>query len=86
MVKNPTANAGDTRDVGSVPGLGIFPWGRKWQPTPVFLPGKFHGQRNLVGYSPRDNRELDMTDQHSGAYFHSHSTSPGLRSTIFPTS
>ena len=26
-------------------------WGRKWQPTPVFLPGKFHGQRSLVGYS-----------------------------------
>ena len=29
-----------------------IPWKRKWQPTPVFLPGKFHGQRNLVGYSP----------------------------------
>ena len=27
-------------------------WRRKWQPTPVFLPGKSHGQRNLVGYSP----------------------------------
>ena len=27
-------------------------WGRKWQPTPAFLPGKFHGQRSLVGYSP----------------------------------
>ena len=26
-------------------------WSRKWQPTPIFLPGKFHGQRNLVGYS-----------------------------------
>ena len=29
-----------------------IPWRRKWQPTPVFLPGKFHEQRNLVGYSP----------------------------------
>ena len=28
-------------------------WRRKWQPTPVFLPGKVHGQRSLVGYSPR---------------------------------
>ena len=28
------------------------PWRRKWQPTPVFLPGKSHGQRSLVGYSP----------------------------------
>ena len=30
-----------------------IPWRTKWLPTPVFLPGEFHGQRNLVGYSPR---------------------------------
>ena len=30
----------------------VIPWRRKWQPTPVFLPGKFHGQRSLMGYSP----------------------------------
>ena len=36
-------------------------WRRKWQPTPVFLPGKSHGWRNLVGYSPWDPKELDMT-------------------------
>ena len=41
--KNPPANAGDRRH-GSVPGLGKIPWGRAWQPTPVFLPG----QRSLV--------------------------------------
>ena len=29
-----------------------IPWRREWQPTPVFLPGEFHGQRSLVGYSP----------------------------------
>ena len=29
-----------------------YSWRRKWQPTPVFLPGKSHGQRSLVGYSP----------------------------------
>ena len=29
-----------------------IPWRRKWQPTPVFLPGKFHGQRSLAGYNP----------------------------------
>ena len=28
------------------------PWRRKWQPAPVLLPGKFHGQRSLLGYSP----------------------------------
>ena len=33
----------------------------KWQPTPVFLPGKSHGQRNLVGYSPWGRKESDMT-------------------------
>ena len=33
------------------PWVGKIPWRRKWQPTPVFLPGKFHGQRSLVGYS-----------------------------------
>ena len=32
--------------------VGNIPWRRKWQPTPVFLPGKSHGLRNLVGYSP----------------------------------
>ena len=35
---------------------------KTWQPTPVFLPGKFHGQRNLVGYSPWGCTELDMTE------------------------
>ena len=35
------------------------PWRRKWQPTPVSLPGKFHGQRNLVGYSPWGLNESD---------------------------
>ena len=41
------ANAGDK---GSIPGLGKFPWRRKWQLTPVSLPGESHGERNLVGY------------------------------------
>ena len=34
------------------PWVGKIPLGRKWQPIPVLLPGKFHEQRNLVGYSP----------------------------------
>ena len=40
---NPPANAGDTGDMGSIPGSGRFPWRRKWQPTLVFLPGKNTG-------------------------------------------
>ena len=38
-------------------------WRRIWQPTPVFLPGKSHERRSLVGYSPRGRKELDMTEQ-----------------------
>ena len=51
VVKNPPANAGDIRYVGSIPGLERFPWRRVWKPTPVFLLGESHGQRSLVGYS-----------------------------------
>ena len=49
VVKNLPANAGDTGDKGSIPRLGRSPWSRKWQPTPIFLPGKSHGQRSLTG-------------------------------------
>ena len=48
MVKNPPAKAADTGDMGSVPGVEKIIWSRKWQPAPVFLPGKFPGQRSLV--------------------------------------
>ena len=50
-------SASSAGDPGSIPGSG-----REWQPTPVFLPGKSHGQRNLVGYSPWGHKELDMTE------------------------
>ena len=40
-----------TGDLGSIPGSGKSPGEGKWQPTPVFLPGESHGQRNLVGYT-----------------------------------
>ena len=59
MVKNLPANAGD---VGSIPGLGRSPWRRKWQPTPVFLPGEPHRQRSMVGYSSWGRKETDMTE------------------------
>ena len=36
---------------------------RKWQPTPVFMPGKFHGLRSLVGYSPWGRKESDTTER-----------------------
>ena len=49
-VKNPPANAGDSRCRFYL-WLGKSPWSRIWQPTVVFLPGESHGQRSLVGYS-----------------------------------
>ena len=41
------ACACNAEDLGLIPGLGRFPWGREWQPTPVFLPGESLGQRSL---------------------------------------
>ena len=63
VVKNPPANAGDAGDVGSFPGSEKIPWRRKWQATPVFLPGESHGQRSLATYSPQGHKESDMTEQ-----------------------
>ena len=60
MVK--TANAGDARRLGLNPWVRRITWGKKWQPIPVFLPGKFHGQEHLVDYSPWGRKESDMTD------------------------
>ena len=44
------------------PWIREVPWRREWQLTLVFLPGEFRGQRSLVGYSPWDRKELDMTE------------------------
>ena len=41
-----------------------IPWRRGWQPTPVFLPGEFHGQSSLVGYSLQDHKKLDTFTFH----------------------
>ena len=48
-------NAGD---VGMILGSGRFPWRRKWQPTPVFLPGEPHGQKSLVGCDPWGHKRV----------------------------
>ena len=40
-----------------------IPWGRKWQPTPEFLPVESHGQRSLTGYRPWDGKESKTTEQ-----------------------
>ena len=43
--------------------VGKISWRREWLPTPVFLPGEFHGQRSCLGYSPWGRKESDMTKQ-----------------------
>ena len=53
-------SASNGRRTGFDPWVGKIPWRREWQPTPVFLPGKFHGQRSLAGYSPWYHKELNM--------------------------
>ena len=51
------------RRPGFDPWVGKIPWRRKWQPTPVFLPGESHAQRSLVGYSPWGHKESDTTER-----------------------
>ena len=50
--------------------VGKIPWRRKWQPTPVFLPGESHGLRSLVRYSPQGCKELDTTERLHFTYHH----------------
>ena len=61
MVKTLPVTRGDEGDVGLIPGLGTSPGVGNGKPTSVFLPGKFHEQRSLVGYSPWGHKELDTT-------------------------
>ena len=58
VVKNLPANAGDIRDRCN-PWVGKVSWRRKWKPTPVFLPGESHRQRNLAGYGPWSCKESE---------------------------
>ena len=51
--------------------LNLLPWRRKWQPTPVLLPGKSHGWRSLLGDSPWGCKESDMTERLHSLHFYS---------------
>ena len=62
MVKNLPANAGEAGDTELIPWVGKILWSRKWQSIPIFVPGKFHGQRSLAGYSPWGCIETDITN------------------------
>ena len=59
--KEPASQCRRHKRCGLNPWIRKIPWRWEWQPTPVFLPGEFHGQRSLVGYSSWGRKELDMT-------------------------
>ena len=61
-VKDPTCQCKRYKRCRFDPWVGKIPWQRAWQPTPVFLPGEFHGQRSLVGYSPWGHKEPDLSN------------------------
>ena len=52
-------------------------WKREWQPIPVLLPRKSHGQKNLAGYSPWGHKESDTTLTHSHTHTHTHTEAEG---------
>ena len=59
MIKKESATMQETQ----VLSLGMEdPWRREWQPTPVLLPGEFHGLRSLAGYNPWGHKESDTTE------------------------
>ena len=60
--KEPACQCRRCKRRGFNPWVRKIPWRKKWQPTPVFLPGKFHGQRSLVGYIPWGRKESDATE------------------------
>ena len=79
----------ETRDAGSILGLGRSPGGRNGNPAPVFLSEKSHGQRSLAGYSPWGGKESDMTERlntHTHTHTHTHGNGKEIqkRGDIFP--
>ena len=59
------------------PWVGKIPWRRKWQSTPVFLPGESYGQRSLACYSPRGRKESDTTER-----LHTHTHTRNLHTAL----
>ena len=78
VIKNLLPKAGE-QETGFDPWVGKIPWRRKWQSTPVFLPGESRGQSSLEGYSPQGCKESDMT-QHMHAHTYTQSEEPRLLS------
>jgi len=67
--------------MGLIPGLGRFPWRREWQPTPVFLPGKFHGQG--AWWARWSCKESDTTEHGTHTHTHTHTQRGSRKMTLF---
>ena len=80
--KKPTCQCRGCERCRFDPWVGKIPWRRKWQSTPVFLPGESHGQRSLVGYSSWGHKELDRTEHTCSQ----ESCSPCYQATVNPRS
>ena len=65
--KEPACQCGGCKRCSFDPWVRNIPWRRKWQSTPVFLPGEFHGQRSLASYSPWARKESDMNEHLSSS-------------------
>ena len=78
MVKNLPANAGNIKLHGFDPWVGKIPWRRKWQPTPILVPGKSHGQRRLADYSLWGRKELDTTEHSTAKSYTGHRRQTGF--------
>ena len=63
VVKNLPTVGGVGGGPGFDPWVGKISWRREWQFIPVFLPGDFHGQRSLTGYTPWEHQELGLTER-----------------------
>ena len=74
--KESTCQCRRCRRHGFNPWVRKIPWRRKWQPTPVFLPGKSHGQRNLVVYNPWGHKESDMSEHIHSIFWSQNSLMP----------
>ena len=86
VVKNLPANARDTRQFD--PWVDKISWSRKWQPTPIFLPGQSHGQRSSTGYSPWDHKESDTSEHvhvctHTHTHTHTHTNTANKLISVF---
>ena len=71
--KEPTCQSRRHKRRGFDPWVGKMAWRRTWQPTPVVLPGEYHGQKSLVGYSPsRLHHNLTQVSTHTHTHTHTH--------------